>query len=55
LAWTHVDQEKETAAAMEIRNCNNQRSGEYIHNRENLEKVVLGEVLVRVVGMQLSR
>jgi len=55
LARAHVDQEKKTAAAIEIRNWNEEKRVEgYIHNRQNLEKVVLGEVLVRVVRVQLN-
>jgi hypothetical protein len=55
LARTHVDQEKETAAVIDVRaSISREEHWRYVHNRQNLEKVVLGKVLVRVVGVQLN-
>jgi hypothetical protein len=52
LSRAHVDEQEETAAAsisIDLR----WKSRVNIHNRQNLEKVVLGKVLVGVVGFEL--
>src|SRR3954469_643871 len=53
LAGAHVDQEEQTTTG-KLLELDLAWDWEYIHNRQDLEEVVLGKVLVRVVGVQLG-
>lgn len=52
LSRAHVDQQKETATRLKLARATTHSREWHLHNRENLEEVVFGEVLVRVVGVQ---
>lgn len=51
LSGTHVDQQEETTSASLLAMHSTQIGLQDLHNRENLEEVVLGKVLVGVVGV----
>lgn len=54
LARAHVHDEEETAPMPSISSRISEEQGGYVHDGEDLEKVVLGKVLVWVMWVQLA-
>jgi hypothetical protein len=52
LSRTHVDQQEETTAAQMLAGACHGRNSVDLHNGEDLEEIVLGKVLVRVMRVQ---